>query len=369
MVRLFWIAFALIAYAYVGYPLLLRALVLIRPRPPRQGDCGQTISILIAARNEEANLRRKLENLHRLSGLSRCSEIVIASDGSTDGTPELLLQAGGKVVPVILPESRGKAVALNQAVRAATGEILVFFDARQSVDETALLELCRSFADPDVGAVSGQLELEDAEGKPTGDPLGVYWRIEKMVRQLESETGSVVGVTGAIYAIRRELYRELPPGTILDDVLVPMNVARQRKRVIFQPNAIARDRIFHQPGKEFARKVRTLTGNYQLVQLAPWLLGPGNPLLFRFISHKLLRLAVPFLLVVILVTSAFAGSLFYKACFVAQLLFYGMAALGKLGPSARRFRPVAMAETFTMLNLAAALAFVNFASGRKKVWS
>ena len=162
-------------------------------------------------------------------------------------------------------------------------------DARQIVDPDAVSELVSCFADPDVGAVSGELLLESA----SADALGIYWKIEKVVRKLESATGSVVGVTGAIYAIRRELYTEIPPGTILDDVFIPMNVARMGKRVVFQPSAIARDRLFNEKGKEFSRKVRTLTGNYQLLRLAPWLLSPSNPLLFRFISHKLLRLLVP----------------------------------------------------------------------------
>jgi poly-beta-1,6-N-acetyl-D-glucosamine synthase len=368
MAALFWTASALLAYTYLGYPLLLRVLVRVRPRPVRVGECDRSLSIVIAARNEEANLTKKIRNLEGLVGLERCAEIVIASDGSTDGTAELLREAGGKIVPVILPESRGKAVALNAAVRVTTGEILVFFDSRQVIEENVLLELCGCFADEEVGAVSGELVLVDADGRPTTESVALYWSIEKMVRRMESATGSVVGVTGAIYAIRRELYVELPEGTILDDVLVPMNVARSGRRVVFQPMAIARDRIFHQPGKEFARKVRTLTGNYQLLQLAPWLLTPRNPLLFRFVSHKLMRLGVPFLLVLTLVSSACAEGVFYRVCFGAQLIFYGLAAWGRLGPSARRFRPVAIAETFTMLNVAAALAFVHFAVGRKKVW-
>ena len=368
MAALFWIACAIIVYAYLGYPLLLRLLAKVRPRPIRVADCGLTFSIVIAGRNEEANLTRKIPNLLGLAGLSNCREIVIASDGSTDDTVRVIREAGGKAVPVILPEAKGKAVALNAAVRVATGDLLIFFDARQTVGEDVLLDLSRCFADPSVGAVSGELVLENANGQPTDESIGLYWRIEKAVRRLESATGSVVGVTGAIYAIRRELWEDLPEGTILDDVLVPMNVARRGKRVVFQPAAIARDRIFHQPGKEFARKVRTLTGNYQLLQLAPWLITPGNPLLFRFISHKLLRLAVPFLLLVVLVSSGLAQGRFYRVCFGGQVLFYALAAWGWLGPSARRFRPVAIAETFTMLNVAAALAFVNFVMGRKRIW-
>jgi poly-beta-1,6-N-acetyl-D-glucosamine synthase len=367
MAVLFWASLILILYAYAGYPLLLRLLAAIRVRPVRKAAITPAVSVVMAVHNEEASLPAKLENLRALEYPRELLEIVVASDGSTDGTARIL-EAEQRVTAVILPEARGKAVALNAAVAAAHGEILVFFDARQTVDAAAVRELCSCFADPEVGAASGELLLEDTDGRPAGDALGLYWRIEKAVRRLESATGSVVGVTGAIYAIRRELWVDLPQGTILDDVLVPMNVARTGRRVIFEPAAIARDRIFQKPGKEFARKVRTLTGNYQLVQLAPWLLTPADPLLFRLVSHKLLRLMVPLLLVTLLVTSVLAGGRFYHLIFAAQLIFYGLAALGWLSPSARRLRAVAVAETFTMLNLAAGLAFYNFAAGRKKIW-
>ena len=370
MKSVFWLSLLLIVYTYLGYPVWLRLVVLLRFRPVRRAPLEPSVTVIMAAHDEELNLPRKLELIRRLDFPPEKLEVVVASDGSTDRTPQILLEAerSGSLRPVILQEARGKAAALNAAVQMSTGEVLVFFDVRQTVAPDVLHELCSCFADPEVGAVSGELVLEDADGQPTGDSLGLYWRVEKAVRRMESETGSVVGTTGAIYAIRRELYAELPDGTILDDVLVPMNVAKSGKRVIFQPTAIARDRIFHQPGKEFARKVRTLTGNYQLLQVAPWLLSRRNPLLFRFISHKLLRLAVPFLLVLALVSAALAHGVFYKVCFAAQMLFYALAALGWLGPFSRRFRPVAIAQTFTMLNVAAALAFVNFAVGRKRVW-
>ena len=145
-------------------------------------------------------------------------------------------------------------------------------------------------------------------------------------------------------------------------------MARIDKRVVFQPSAIARDRLFSEKGKEFSRKVRTLTGNYQLLRLAPWLLSPSNPLLFRFVSHKLLRLLVPLLLLLMLVASAIAAGPFYRAIFWVQVLFYVSATFGMLSPSTKKFKPVGIASTFVMLNAAAALAFYNFAAGRNKVW-
>lgn len=368
MKLVFWLSLTLIVYAYVGYVLWLRVLILLRPRPVQSAPLTPTISVIMAAHNEQIDLPKKLNNLRELKFPTDKLEIVVASDGSTDGTEDVLLKAQPYVHTVILPVAKGKAAALNAAVREATGDILVFFDVRQQVDPDAILHLCSYFADPQVGAVSGELLLEDAEGRPAGDALGLYWRIEKLVRRLESETGSVVGVTGAIYAMRRELFVELPQGTILDDVLVPMNVARSGSRVLFQPKAIARDRIFSKPGKEFGRKVRTLTGNYQLIALAPWLLSSRNPLLFRLICHKLLRLTIPLLLLLLFVSSAAAYGTLYRAALIAQLVFYGLAAIGWWRPSARRFRAVAIAETFTMLNLAAAVAFCNFVAGRKDVW-
>jgi poly-beta-1,6-N-acetyl-D-glucosamine synthase len=365
---LFWLCLALIAYTYVGYLVLLALWVQIRRRPILKRESFPAVSIVIAVRNEEKNLPAKLQNLRELKYPLDKLQIVIASDGSTDRTVEILRQEAQHVTPVILGESNGKAKALNEAVKNARGEILVFLDARQMVDEQAITELVACFEDPEIGAVSGELLLETDSGIPSEEGLGIYWKIEKAVRKLESASGSVVGVTGAIYAIRRELYVEIPPGTILDDVFVPMNAARLGRRVVFEPAAIARDRLFSEKGKEFSRKVRTLTGNYQLLRLEPWLLSPANPLLFRFISHKLLRLLVPMLLILMLVTSAVAGGPFYRAMFWMQVLFYVLAVLGTVVPSVKQFKPVGIASTFVMLNAAAALAFYNFAAGRKRVW-
>ena len=368
MTVLFWLSLAFAAYAYFGYAVWLWLYARFKTPPIRSQSITPSVSIVIAARNEEANLPTKLANLRHLDYPRNLLQIVIASDGSTDRTPEILKEHSDEVLPVILEVSNGKASALNTAVAQATGEILVFLDARQTVDPNAISELVSCFADPDVGAVSGELLLESADGLPSSNALGIYWKIEKIVRKLESATGSVIGVTGAIYAIRRNLFQEIPPGTILDDVFVPMNVARARKRVIFQPTAIARDRLFTEKGKEFARKVRTLTGNYQLLRLSPWILSPANPLLFRFVSHKLLRLLVPLFLILMLIASAMLPTPFYRVIFGLQVLFYLGAACGTLSPAIRRFKPVAIASTFVMLNAAAVLAFYNFVTGRNRVW-
>lgn len=365
---LFWGCLALVAYAYFGYAMLLWLQVCIRARPVLQSPIRPNVSILIAVRNEEANLPAKLENLRVLNYPQDQTQVVIVSDGSADQTASILREHASTVVSIIVDKSNGKASALNEAVKRATGEILVFLDARQRVEPDAVGELVSCFADSTVGAVSGELLLETKSTESASDALGLYWKIEKTVRKLESASGSVIGVTGAIYAIRRDLYTEMPTGTILDDVFVPMHVARLGRRVVFQPSAIARDQIFSENGKEFSRKVRTLTGNYQLLRLAPWMLSPSNPLFFRFISHKLLRLLVPPLLLLMLMASALCPGPCYKAFFWLQIVFYALAAFGILNPSTKRFKAVAIANTFVMLNAAAVLAFYNFVTGRDMVW-
>ena len=361
---IFVVSFAVIFYAYAGYWLALR--LFARKRRVAVGDPEPSVSVLMAARNEGHNLAAKLQNLAELDFPAHLLQVIVVSDGSTDNTAEVLAQFPS-VEAVMLPVSGGKALALNEGVRRATGELLWMLDVRQRVERDALRRLLPAFADPAVGAVSGELLLENADGSPSSEALGIYWNIEKAVRRMESESGSVVGVTGAIYLMRRALYEPLPAGLVLDDVLVPIQVARRGYRVLFQPAAVARDRIFVEPGKEFRRKVRTLTGNLQLLQMAPWLLGPSNPLLLRFVSHKLLRLPVPFLLVILLLTSVVSSSTWMHVMLGLQVLFYALAVLGTVAPDCRRWKVVAIPATFSMLNVAAALAFYKFATG-ESVW-
>ena len=359
----------LIAYAYAGYPILLLAIARSKPQPISKMEIYPSVSIVMAARNEALCLQKKLENLYELTYPRQLLQIVVASDGSRDETETILRQQGEQLTTVVLKEGVGKALALTAAVEEARGDILVFLDVRQSVNTNAIQELVANFHDTTVGAVSGELLLQEVTGSRPKDAVGLYWRIEKIVRKLESASGSVVGVTGAIYAIRRELFFGLPAGLLLDDVLVPMRVARAGKRIIFEPKAVAHDVVFLEPGREFARKVRTLTGNYQLLNLAPWILSGSNPLLFRFVSHKLLRLAVPVLLVCCFVSSLFAAGLFYRTLFVAQVLLYAMAVLGSLLPFSKRYRVIAVATTFVTLNAAAAVALYNFLIGKDEVWA
>jgi poly-beta-1,6-N-acetyl-D-glucosamine synthase len=349
---------------------------LLSPRPVLRGWNEPLVSILMVVRNEEQTLNSKLSNLAALDYPPDRLEFIIASDGSSDRTAQILSDAAkdNRFHILVSPESKGKACRLNEALAVAQGEIAVFVDARQWIERDALRLLLENFVDPTVGCVSGELMLGDAASGEAEKRMGIYWRIEKKVRVLESASGSVVGATGALYAARRSLLQPIPPETILDDVLLPLQISRQGARVIFDGRARAWDDPDLGAEKEFKRKVRTLTGNYQLLQIAPWVLSGGNPLLFRFISHKLLRLAVPFALAALLVASAFVPGALYRVALILQLAFYALslfalsnqALSNRLGPL---MRVANAALALIVLNTAAVVAFGNFVTGRKEVWA
>ncbi len=372
MTWVFWAAAALVVYTYFGYPAALWLRARLFPRPILREALAPIISIAMVVRNEDQVLEKKLQNLLDLEYPQDHCQIVVVSDGSTDGTDQILKRyaENPRVQVLFKSQSEGKACGLNDAMSVASGDIVFFTDARQELEPGSVRLLIENFADANVGCASGALMLGDSRSGETGKGMGLYWAIEKRIRELESDCGSVVGATGAIYAVRRELLPQVPEGTILDDVFIPMQVVRQGKRVIFDARSRAWDAPDLGAEREFSRKVRTLSGNYQLVQLAPWLMSRENPLRFEFISHKLLRLVLPFALGALLLASVALPGALYRIALLLQLLFYSLSLMAGLrlsrGPLARISDA---ALTFVMLNSAAAVAFVNFVTGRKAVWA
>ena len=337
MKLIFWSSLAVIAYVYVGYPLLLAAWSRLARRSPRRlpieaVTSWPSISIVLAARNEAGRLPGRLTNLLTIPYRGR-REIIVVSDGSTDDTAEVVRLFGDRVRLLEVPAG-GKPLALNAGVAVATGELLVFADARQEFSTDALQHLAANFADPQVGGVTGELVL-DAEQTTTdstvGDGVGLYWRYEKWLRRHESDVWSTLGATGAVYALRRRLWRPLPEGTLLDDVLAPMRVVLGGHRIVFEEEARAFDRASADAEAESRRKVRTLAGNYQILTQEPRLLVPVvNPVWLQYMSHKVGRLFVPWALLGSLFASAvlmFDGWL-YTCAFAVQALFYMVAAYG-----------------------------------------
>jgi biofilm PGA synthesis N-glycosyltransferase PgaC len=372
MTWVFWWSVALIAYTYVGYLVWLWMRARISPWPQLRGAYEASVSVVMVVRNEQEVLENKLRNLLELDYPGEEWQVVVVSDGSTDRTEAILRgYANHPRVRLVMNQfSSGKACGLNDAIAWAEGEVVVFTDARQKIEASAICRLVENFADPNVGSVSGELMLGDFDSGEVVRGMGLYWKIEKAIRELESASGSVVGATGALYAVRRNLLVPLPERTILDDVYLPMHVVRQGSRVIFDTRARAWDVPSLGAPREFRRKVRTLSGNYQLLQLAPWLLSGANPILFEFISHKLMRLIVPFALLLALLSSMWLAYPFYRFALVVQLAFYGLALLGMLRLKSGTFSRVADAAlTFVVLNAAAAVAFTHFVTGRKTVWN
>jgi biofilm PGA synthesis N-glycosyltransferase PgaC len=365
----FWLSIFLIFYAYLLYPSWLYLRARLYPRPVQYKPIVPKISIIIAVHNEGKNLEKKIHNLHKLDYPDELMEMLIVSDGSTDQTNDILTNlSDSRVRSILLPEHGGKAEALNRAIEAVSGDIVVFMDARQRVATDSLKMLVESFADSAVGCVSGALMLGDGEEtSPRG--VGSYWKMEKAIRYWESTGDSTVGATGALYAVRRTLIPQLPAGLILDDVLIPMEVSRRGARVIFEPRALAWDSLSLNPKQEFRRKVRTLFGNYQLLRSSPWLLSAENPLRFEFVSHKLCRLAVPFALIGMILSSTFLSGFIYRLPLAAAI------SVGTLGALAFARVPLGIASrltdfalAFVLLNMAAIVAFFYFAVGKKRVW-
>ena len=368
----FWVCVFGVLYPYVLYPLALVVLSSWRGRAVRRedGPVPRSVSVIVTVYNEEAMIGPRLENLAELIRASGVEgEILVVSDGSTDRTAEIARAFGPPVRVLELPVNQGKAVALNTGAAAARGEVLLFGDARQHWAPDVLLRFLDDFRDPVVGAVSGDLILESAPGVIAGG--GLYWRYEKTIRRLESRLYSPVGVTGAISAVRRELFHPVPPGTILDDMYWPLCVAMSGHRVYHDEEAHAYDRLPERARDEFRRKVRTLSGNFQLVARLPAILLPWrNPVWLQIISHKLFRLVTPWALLGALVTAWALNGWFYRAAAWVQVAFYVLALLGAFEPIAKRSRLAATAAFFVVLHVAAWLAFWVWASGRtSKSWS
>jgi cellulose synthase/poly-beta-1,6-N-acetylglucosamine synthase-like glycosyltransferase len=302
----------------------------VTTRPIHKQYWEPPVSIVIAAHNERERLEKKIQNCLSLDYPKDKLQIIVSLDGLSPGSESFLVPHRGVIV-VQSRSHRGKASALNRAMRHATGEIIVFADVRQTFHRAAVRELTANFADSRVGAVSGELILNDEREAEASSDVGLYWRYEKAIRWMESEIHSVPGATGAIYAIRRELYQQLPEDTLIDDVLVPMRIVLGGKRAVLDPAAKAYDTIACCPTAEFGRKVRTLAGNYQLLTQLPDLLVPWrNPIFFQFLSHKIGRLLVPYALFVLLFSNLFMLRGIYALTFSLQVVWYAFAFTGYL---------------------------------------
>ncbi len=357
----FWWSGLTLVYIYVGYPLLVWTLGRLWPKRVRKGPVRKDVSVVVVAYNEAHNLERKIRSVLASDGAEQVREVVVASDGSTDHTAEVVRAVSDRRVRLVeFPHRRGKPAVLNDVVPTCRGEIVVLTDARQELSRPALAALLENFADPTVGVVSGELVFRSDEDTTTvSSGVGAYWRYEKFIRKCESRFRSVPGATGALYAIRKSLFRPLPENTILDDVVLPLQIVEQGYRCVFEPRAVVWDRPSRSPRQEAVRKRRTIAGAAQLVVNHPrWLLPWKNPIWFEYVSHKLLRLLSPVLLVLVAAANwPLRHEPLYAVTYSLQLGLYLAALIGwafqRLGQKAVLFAPPLLFVTLNSVTLAA----------------
>jgi cellulose synthase/poly-beta-1,6-N-acetylglucosamine synthase-like glycosyltransferase len=379
MTSVLLLALGLVAFCYLGYPLVLAgwgalhdlrgALHFFSGGPDRREAASREgwprVTVLLAAFDEEGCIRQKVQDCLALDYPADRLEIVIGCDGCTDRTADVARAAGGGRVRVVeLSPRRGKASVLARLVPAVQGEIVVLTDANVSFAPGALRALARRFRDPSVGAVVGRLRLR----APTAE--GAYWAYETFLKYLEGKLGCVLGANGAIYAIRRILFSPLPADTITDDFVIPLRIAVRGWKVPFEPTAVAYEDAPEDSRAEFARRARIGAGNWQALARLPDLLDPrAGFVAFAFVSHKLLRWATPFLLAVALVSNVLAaadGPLAVRVLLGAQVAFYALAAAGGRGAGAAG----RTARHFVAMNAALAVGLWRFLLGTQAAaWS
>lgn len=368
---LFWLAAWLVGYTYVGFPLLVLARAVLRPRPHRRAPITPSVSVLIAARNEANVIGQKVDNLLDLDYPAECLEIVLASDGSEDPTVDRARSRGDARVRVLDLPRLGKAGALNAAAASARGEVLVFTDANSMLEPSALHALVAPLADPQVGGVAGDQRYIPAgrEASVSGGERS-YWSLDRTLKRAESRAGNVISATGALYAIRRELFRPLPAG-VTDDFALSTGVICQNRRLVFEPRAVAWEPVGASAGAEFARKVRVMTRGLNAVVLRRELLDPRRHGFYalQLLSHKVLRrlMALP-----LIVLGAGGARLArsgrpYRLAFWTEALITALGAAGTVLERRRRCGPLlALPAYFCLVNVASLRALSNVI-GRRRI--
>jgi biofilm PGA synthesis N-glycosyltransferase PgaC len=379
---LFGISFIALAWTYFGYPLLMAIRAKIQPRPVAKCSVESaalpSITLLIPAYNEADVIRRKLTNTLTLTYPRDRLEILVVDDGSDDSTANIVREFADRGVTLIQqPQRGGKIAAMNRGFAVAKGELVVLSDASPSYEPDSLQILVRSFADPEVGVVIGNLGIWDAKSS-VAKPAGLYWKYEAALRNWESATGSTVAVHGNMFSLRRDLYHPLKPGTINDEFTVAMDIIRQGFRVVYEPDAISYDDASTKMRDEFNRRARINAGRYHALFSAGYLKAPNTEMTFRLFSHKLLRPLTPIFMLIMLIANLLAVvwpekknpvlSAINVLTLAGQALFYSLAGLGWLGERQERHNKLLnVVYFFVSSNAAALVGFWRWLRGKQRV--
>lgn len=367
-----WITIAaaasILIYTLFFYPLLLHFLAKRGERPIRRMPVTPSVSVLLAARNGAPWLAAKLDSLLALDyPQEQIREIVLVSDGSDDDTAAIAARYATRGVRCLEVPPSGKASAINAGLPLLTGDLVLFTDVRQVLEPSCLRRLAACMADPEVGAVSGELVLLQSDSREKAS-VGAYWKYEFWIRTNLSRLDSIFGATGAIYLIRRSLTAPLPEDTLLDDMHQPLRAFFQGYRLVVEPGAIAYDRSVTL-NNEFRRKVRTLAGNYQIIRAYPALLGPGNRMWLHYVSAKFARLLLPYAMLAIAIATFWLPSPWALPLGVGQIGFYGLALADTFVPNGTGLkRLTSPVRTFCVLMAAALCALAIFVVPAGRLW-
>lgn len=373
---IFWVSLAALFYSLAGYGLVLLALSRLRaPRPTPAHYAPDRVSFLIAAHNEAPVIADKLRNTLGLESGGAEIEVIVVSDGSTDGTADIARSIADPRITVLEPGRVGKAEALGQGLARCTGEIVVFSDANAMLVDGSLRALLRHFGDPEVGGVCGQITVAGSRGKSGGIGFseGLYWRYDQALKHAESRLGGTVSAQGSVYAMRRSLSTQ-PAAGCTDDFVISVRAVAEGKRLVFEPLACTVEVVTESVESEMRRRVRSSERGWRSLMAYAGLMNPAKHGLYawQLISHKLVRRLNPLFLILLFLSNLMliGQGWFYTLAGIGQIAFYGLAAAALIWPSFRRFKPASVAAFFVFAHYAMLRGFLRYASGHKSlVWT
>jgi poly-beta-1,6-N-acetyl-D-glucosamine synthase len=366
-VLLFLLSGLFVLYVLIGYPLFLSVWAKSHARPIHKEFTPRPISIIVPVKNGIRWIESKIQSLLQSDYPPELMEILIVSDGSTDGTDEAVRNFPDPRVKLLSLSSAGKATAVNHGIRSVSSDFIVLTDVRQTFDAQALRNLIACLADPTVGLVTGELVIREGLTQEEFN-TGLYWKYEKWIRGNLNKIDAMLGATGSIYAVKREAMATIPPEILLDDVYVPFAAVSKGYRVYFDQTAKAYD-LPTSLNSEFRRKIRTQAGVYQIIRYFPFLLWPANSRCIHFASHKLGRLLLPFALLLMLVSSFFLPGPWRVLALLSQLAFYLLAAIDPIVPERTPVKRLsAVIRAFIVLVGAALCAVSIFFIPAQALW-
>ena len=372
MVWLYWLSAAVLAYSFVGYGVLLILISRLLPRrAPTPPERPLLFSFLIVGHNERACILEKLENTLGQATDAHRIEIVVVSDGSSDGTADAARTVVDSRIRVFETDGHvGKADAMNLGLRHCSGDVVVFSDANAILDDGALLALARHFGDPAIGGVCGRISVRAAKRGPIGQAEGLFWAYDQAIKAAEARLGGTVSAQGSIYAIRRELTGPVTPGCA-DDFQMSVRAVAAGHRLTFEPDASTAEPVTERLGREMGRRVRSTERGWRALMLNRALLNPLRHgwYAWQLASHKLVRRLNPVFLIVLFVSNLFLmdEGWFYLATGLAQIAFYALGAAAIAFPAARRFKPAGIAGFFIFTHAAMLLGILRYYRGHRSV--